>query len=204
MKKFFVLVVAACAMTFVSCGNKNAQQGESAEAQTEIAASEADLENATTELAAQLAAGDVNKFQEAIEAAKTKVAELLQNNPELAKEYLSKVQDFLKENAEKIKSVVGDNAVVSTAVSSLVDTSADDIISSLQGVLGNVEEAANDKVDEAKQAVEDKANELKEAANDKVEEAKQQAADKVNEAAQKANEKVNETADKLLKGTGLK
>lgn len=204
MKKTFVLVIAACAMVFASCGNKSAQQGEAAEAQTEIAASEIDLENATTELAAQLEAGDVNKFQEALEAAKAKVSELLQNNPELAKEYLGQVQAFLKENAEKIKSVVGDNAVVSSAVSSLVDTPAENIISSLQGVLGNAEEAASDKVDEAKQAVEDKANELKEAANDKVEEAKQQAADKVNEAAQKANEKVNETADKLLKGTGLK
>ena len=73
MKKLFIMAIAAVAFGFTSCGNKNAQQAENAE-QVEKSVN---IEDATAELAAQLEAGDVNKFQEALEAAKTKAAELL-------------------------------------------------------------------------------------------------------------------------------
>jgi len=213
MRKLFVLAMAAVAMSFASCGNKNAQQAEAADAATEVSAAE--IENATAGLDEQLQAGDVNKFQEALTAAQAKVAQLLQENPEVAKEYLEKVQTYLKDNAEKIKEMVGDNAVVSTAVSSLVEAPAETIISNLQSTLGSVSDAATDKVDEVKQAGQDKIDEVKQAGQDKidevkqagqqkVDEAKQAAAEKVNEAASKTNEKVNDAADKLLKGAGLK
>ena len=204
MKKIFVLVMAVCAISFTSCGNKNAQQAEVAEAETEVVAEEDVVQNATADLAAQLEAGDVNKFQEAIEAVKAKAAELLKENPELAKEYLTKVQDFLKENTDKIKALAGDNQLVSTAVSSLVETPAESIVNNLSAALGSVEDAANAKVDEAKQAAADQAQAAKDAVDQKVDEAKQKAADEVNKGAGKVNEKVNEAADKLLKGTGLK
>ncbi|MBR6121049.1 MAG: hypothetical protein IKQ05_01495 [Prevotella sp.] len=204
MKKFFVLVMAVCAISFTSCGNKNAQQAEAAEAESEVVAAEDVVANAAADLAAQLEAGDVSKFQEAVEAVKTKAAELLKENPELAKEYLTKVQDFLKENTEKIKTLAGDNQLVSTAVESLVATPAESIVSNLSAALGNVEDAANAKVEEAQQAAEDQANAAKEAVDQQVDEAKQKAADEVNKGAEKVNEKVNEAADKLLKGTGLK
>ena len=202
MKKIFVLVMAVCAIGFTSCGNKSAQQAEGAE--TEVVAEEGVLENAVSDLAAQLEAGDASKFQEAIEAAKAKVAELLKENPELAKEYLTKVQNFLKENTDKIKALAGDNELVSTAVATLVETPAESIVSNLSEALGNAEEAANAKVEEVKQAAEDQANAAKEAVDQKVDEAKQQAADAVNKGAEKVNEKVNDAAAKLLKGSGLK
>ena len=207
-----MLMMAAVAVFFASCGNKNAQQAEDAEAQAEEVIS---VENATAELAAQLEAGDVNKFQVALDEAKAKAAELLKENPEQAKEYLEGVQNYLKENTEKIKELAGDNELVSTAVNTLVETPAESIISNLQTQIGNVEDAANAKVaeqqeaaeqrvEEAKQAVENTANEAKAAAQQKVDETKQAAANQVNEAASKANEQINKGADKLLKGAGLK
>ncbi|MBP3790195.1 MAG: hypothetical protein J6I52_11335 [Prevotella sp.] len=217
MRKLFLMTMAVCAMTFASCGNK-AAQSENAEA-TEVADS---LNDATTELAAQLAAGDVNKFQEALTAAQAKVAELLENNPEQAQAYLEKVQNYLKENAEQVKSLVGDNEIVSATVNTLVETPAQSIINNLKSVVSTTEDAANaavqnandqvdaakqaaqDKVDAAKQAAQDKVDAAKQAAQDKVDAAKQAAADKVNEGANKVNEKVNEGANKLLKGAGLK
>lgn len=213
-----MMAMAVCAMTFASCGNK-AAQNETAEG-TEVET--VDLENATAELAAQLEAGDVNKFQDALTAAQTKVAELLENNPEQAQQYLETVQNYLKENAEKVTSLVGDNEIVKTTVNTLVETPAQSIISNLKSVVGTTENAANtavqgaadqvdaakqaaqDQVDAAKQAAQDKVDEAKQAAQDKVDEAKQAAADKVNEGASKVNEKVNEGANKLLKGAGLK
>ncbi len=218
-----MFVMAAVAVFFVSCGSKNAQQAENAEAQTEEVVN---VEEATAELAAQLEAGDVNKFQEALDEAKAKAAELLKENPEQAKQYLEGVQNYLKENTEKIKELAGDNELVNTAVNTLVETPAESILSNLQTQLGNVEDAANakvaeqqaaaeQKVEEGKQAVENtvndvkaaaqqKADEAKAAAQQKADETKHAAANKVNEAASKANEQINKGADKLLKGAGLK
>jgi len=216
MRKLFLVFVAACAMSFASCGNKSAQ--------TEATVDETEnvIANATEELAAQLEAGDVNKFQEALTAAQAKVAELLENNPEQAQQYLETVQNYLKENAEKVKSLVGDNQIVSTTVNTLVETPASSIINNLKSVVGTTQDAtevavqnaqdqvdaakqaAQDQVDAAKQAAQDQVDAAKQAAQDKANEAKQAAADKVNSAANKVNEKVNEGADKLLKGAGLK
>lgn len=209
MKKIFLMMAAVAALSFTSCGNKAAQTEAPAD-ETEVV----DLENATAALAEQLEAGDVNKFQEALEAAKQKVTELLTNNPEVAKEYLDKVQTFLKENADKVKAVVGDNAVVQTAVAALTDTPAENIINGLksqldatgeagQAVVDNAVEQVNATGEELKQAIQDKAGELKQAANDKVEEGKKAANDKVNEAANKVNEKVNEAASHAAKKLGL-
>lgn len=224
MRKYLFMTMAVAAMCFTSCGSKNAQQAEAAS--EEAAIESVDQQDATAELAAQLEAGDVNKFQEALATAQAKAAELLQSNPEAAKQYLESVQNYLKENTEKIKEMVGDNAIVSTAVSTLVETPAENIISNLQSQLGNVEQAASDKKEEitnaaqqkvddmkqaaanqanaAKEAAEQKANEAKQAAEQKADEAKQAAANKVNEAASKANSEINKGADKLLKGAGLK
>jgi uncharacterized protein YbcI len=213
MKKLFFVALATCAICFTSCDSKKAQT-EATESESETVAS-ADLENATAELAAELESGDVNKFQEALNAAQAKVAELVENDPETAQLYLEKVQSYLKENTEKIKEVVGDNALVSTAVNTLIETPAESVINNLKAAASSVEEAATDKVDElkeqaqqqneeAKAAVDQKVQETKAAAEQKVEEAKQAAASKVNEGANKINEKVNEGADKLLKDAGLK
>lgn len=217
MKKLVLMVVAAVAIGFVSCGNKSANQAPAD--QTEVAtAADVDLENATADLAAQLESGDANKLQAALDAVQAKLAELVQSNPELAQEYLTKVQDFLKENAEKVKQVVGDNVVVQTAVSALTETSAESIISGLQSKIGAVGEAGQEAVDAAKQAGQDavdaakqaaqaKVDEAKQAAQEKVDEAKQKASDAVNKAADeaksKANEKVDEAANKALKSLGL-
>ena len=211
MKKLFFVALATCAICFTSCDSKKTQS-EATESET---VASADLENATAELAAQLESGDVNKFQEALNAAQAKVAELVENDPETAQLYLEKVQSYLKENTEKIKEVVGDNALVSTAVNTLIETPAESVINNLKAAASSVEEAATDKVDElkeqaqqqneeAKAAVDQKVQETKAAAEQKVEETKQAAASKVNEGANKINEKVNEGADKLLKGAGLK
>ena len=213
MRKYFVMVMAVCAISFYSCGNKSAQAEATAE-ETETVAG-VDVADATTELAAQLEAGDVNKFQEALTAAQAKVAELLENDPEQAKEYLEKIQNYLKENAEKIQALAGDNQLVSTAVSALVETPAENFISNLKSVVGSAQDSASaavdaaaqaaaDKVDEAKKAAEEQVDAAKKAAQDKADETKKAAADKVNDAASKVNDKVNEGADKLLKGAGLK
>ena len=206
MKKFVLAVMAVAAIGFTaSCGNKT-QQAEvevdsvaivdslaSAAAQTDIDA-----------ISALLNGGDATKLGEALAAVKEKIAKLIKENPEVAKEYVAKVQDFLSENTDKIQAVVGQNETVQVAVNALTEAEPDDIIKGFLSSVGDAAtevkdatvDAANQQVDAAKQAVQDKANEAKDAADKKVQETK-------DAAKQKANEAIDNAAKDVKKGLGL-
>ena len=206
MKKFVLAVMAVAAIGFTaSCGNKT-QQAEvevdsvaivdslaSAAAQTDIDA-----------IKALLNGGDATKLGEALAAVKEKIAKLIKENPEVAKEYVTKVQDFLSENSEKIQAVVGQNETVQVAVNALTEAEPDDIIKGFLSSVGDAAtevkdatvDAANQQVDAAKQAVQDKANEAKDAADKKVQETK-------DAAKQKANDAIDNAAKDVKKGLGL-
>ena len=206
MKKFVLAVMAIAAIGFTaSCGNKT-QQAEVAVDSTAIvdslasAAAQTDIDA----ISALLNGGDATKLQEALTAVKEKVATLIKENPEVAKEYVAKEQDFLKENTDKVKAVIGDNVAAATALSAVTETSPADIVSGLLTAVGDAAEetkdaavdAANQKVEEGKQAVQDKANEVKDAANQKVQETK-------DAAKQKANDAIDNAAKDVKKGLGL-
>lgn len=205
MKKIVFAVMAIVAIGFTACGNKT----QSAEVPVDSAAIVDSLASAAAQtdidaLNELLAAGDATKLQEALAAVKEKMATLIKENPEVAKEYVAKVQDFLKENADKVKAVVGDNAAVQTAVSAITETEPADIVNGFLNSVGDAAtevkdaavDAANQQVDAAKQAVQDKANEAKDAADKKVQETK-------DAAKQKANEAIDNAAKDVKKGLGL-
>ena len=195
MKKIVLAVMAVAAISFASCGNKTQQANAEAVDSVAIvdsmatAAAQGDIDA----ISGLLNGGDATKLQEALAAVKEKIATLIKENPEVAKEYVAKVQSFLKENADKVKSLVGDNAAVAAALSAVTDIEPDNVVSGLLDNIGQAAtdakdaaaEAVNEKVDEAKQAAEDKANEVKDAAK------------------QKANDAVDAAADKTKKALGL-
>ena len=204
MKKILLAVMAVAAIGFTSCGNKT-QQAEAVDSVAIVdslasAAAQADIDA----ISALLNGGDATKLQEALAAVKEKIATLIKENPEVAKEYVAKVQTFLKDNAEKVKAVVGDNAAVQTAVSAITETEPADIVNGFLTSVGDAAtevkdaavDAANQQVDAAKQAVEDKANEVKDAADKKVQETK-------DAAKQKANDAIDNAAKDVKKGLGL-
>ena len=195
MKKIVFAVMAMVAIGFTaSCGNKT-QQSDLVVDSTAIvdslasAAAQTDIDA----ISALFEAGDATKLQEALATVKEKIATLIKENPEVAKEYVAKVQDFLKENADKVKAVVGDNAAAATALSAITETEPADIVNGFLSSVGDAAteakdaavDAANQKVDEAKKAVEDKANEAKDAAK------------------QKANDAIDNAAKDVKKGLGL-
>ncbi len=200
MKKILLAVMAVAAIGFTSCGNKT-QQAEAVDSVAIVdslasAAAQADIDA----ISALLNGGDATKLQEALATVKEKIATLIKENPEVAKEYVAKVQTFLKDNADKVKAVVGDNAAVQTAVSAITETEPADIVNGFLTSVGDaateVKDAANQQVDAAKQAVEDKANEVKDAADKKVQETK-------DAAKQKANDAIDNAAKDVKKGLGL-
>ena len=181
MKKIVLAVMAVAAISFASCGNKTQQANAEAVDSVAIidsmatAAAQGDIDA----ISGLLNGGDATKLQEALAAVKEKIATLIKENPEVAKEYVAKVQNFLKENADKVKAIVGDNAAVQSAVSAITDAEPAAIVSGFLSSVGDAAtaakdsavSAANEKIEEGKQAVEDKANEAKDAAKQKANEA---------------------------------
>ena len=102
MKKVLFAVMAMVAIGFTSCSNKAKAPADGAESEVTVSADDeaAATINALTE---QIDAKDATKFQEVLATVKEKVLEIISKNPEVAKEYVTKVQDFLKENSDKIK-----------------------------------------------------------------------------------------------------
>ena len=213
MKKFFLMAVAAAAFVFTSCGNNKAQAPvEEAVDSTEVALEEANT--AADEVIATLTdATDANAIQTALETIKTKVTEFLAKNPEIAKEYLAKVQGFLKENADKIKAVVGGNAAVAgllDTVNAIPSESVDALMNAGDALkafgidaasfAGNAVNAAGDAignaVENAKDATVDAANNVKDAAVEK-------ANDAVNTAKEKTGEAIDKAAGDVKKKLGL-
>ena len=127
----------------------------------------------------QLQGGDVNKLADALATVKDRIAELIKQNPEIAKEYWGKVQTYLKENTDKIKELAGDNTAVASALETLTSIEPESLVSnfvsSVDSTATEAKDAAvnavNEKIEEGKQAVEDKANEVKDAAKQKANDA---------------------------------
>ena len=205
MKKIVFAVMAMVAIGFTACGNKT-QQAEVAVDSAAIvdslasAAAQTDIDA----ISALLNGGDATKLQEALTAVKEKIATLIKENPEVAKEYVAKVQDFLKENSDKVKAIVGDNVAAATALSAVTETAPADIVN---GFLNTVGEAATDAKDAAVDAATNAKDAAVDAANQKVDEAKKAVEDKANEAKdaakQKANDAIDNAAKDVKKGLGL-
>ncbi|MCR5132013.1 MAG: hypothetical protein K6C10_11220 [Prevotella sp.] len=195
MKKV-LFAVAALAFTFASCGNKTNAPAEAVVDSTEVALEEANeaADATVAELSTLLDGKDAGALQTALEAVKAKVAEFIAKNPVVAKEYLAKVQNFLKENADKVKALVGDNAAVGAAVAALTDTSAESIVDGLVSNLTDAKDAAvdaaADAVDGAKEAVEDAKQAVTDKANEAVDNAKEKAGAAVDDAAAAAKKKL--------------
>ena len=201
MKKMMMMVMAAMAIGFTACGNK-AQQAPADEVAVtaDSTAAAIDVEGIVGEVTAQLAeeiqAKDAGKLQQTIEAVQAKVLEMVKTNPEAAKAYVEKVQNYLKENAEQVKAVVGDNAIVQTAVNALTAAPADAIVSSLASAVDGAQAAGDAAVEATKQAGQDAVDAAKQKANEQVEAAKEKANAEIDKAA-------NEAADKAKKALGL-
>ena len=206
MKKILFTVMAVAAIGFTSCGNKAGQQAAEAEAVDSVAIVDSIAsgvaQETITALSSNLEAGDASKLESTLKDIKSSVAVLIKDNPKVAKEYIVKVQNFLKENADKVKTLVGDNAAVNAALAAVTNIDPANVVNGLLEQVGEAAtdakdaavDAANEKVDEAKQAAEDKANEVKDAVKQKIEDekaaAKQKAGEAVDNAAAAAKSKL--------------
>ena len=187
MKKFFLLAMAAVAMTFTACKNEPAAPAQPEEPQAEEV-----VLIETDSIAKVIEAADSTQLSSLLTTVQEQIESLKNTDPAKAKEYLATIQNFLKENADKVKAFVGDNAAVNAAVSALTAVSAEEVVNNFMSSVGD---AANNAVEGAKDAVEGAVDNAKDAANKAVEDAKAATVDKANEAVNDAKEKAGKAVD---------
>ena len=179
MKKLFFVALAAVAMTFTACKNETKPAAEPVEENTE--------------------AVEVNYADSLNAALEAKDASLIVNGVDAAKfaPQLEAVQNWLKENTDKVKEVLGDkfsaivDPVANFDLKSIVGEAAEGAEKAVEGV----ENAAEGAVEGAKSAVED----AKAAGEQVVEDAKA-AADKAVEEVKNAPENLKEAGKEAVKG----
>ncbi len=182
MKKVLFVMVAMLAIGLTSCGNKAKAPADESEAVEATINADEEATATINALSEQIEAKDANKLQEVLNTVKEKVVSFITSDPEAAKAYVIKVQEFLKENTDKIKEFVGDNETVNAALSALTDAPADNIVSGL----ASLGEGMSNAADDTKEAIKDKAEDAKDAMKDKAEDIKDDAKDAMNDAADKA------------------
>lgn len=199
MKKILFAAVAVAAICLTSCGNKT-QQAD-AEAVDSVAVIDSLSEEAAhasiDALSSVITAKDADKLKDVLENCKAKAVEFVKQNPELAKSYLTKVQNFLKENKDKITEFVSKSPAAQDAFNALISVDAEN---GLSNFISAIEEKAVEVKDgaeaAAKDAVQEQVDNAKVAAQEKADEAKAAAKEKANQA-------IDDAAAKAKKSLGL-
>ena len=213
MKK--VVLFACVAFALASCGNKAANS--EAETQEDSVVVNLNIDNAeeiTSDLDEALKADtkDPAKIEAALTKVKDEYAKLVEEGKvEEAKKYALKIQEFISNNSESLKSAANNATVVSLIdgiknLPTSAEATAEDAVAAVKADAKTVgdaakntaEAAATNAANNAKSAAETKVNEQKAKAEAKVNDAANKAADKVNDAANKANTAIGNAANKLL------
>ena len=184
MKKIMFAVMAMCAIGFTACGNKAQAPADNTEAVEEAMVYNAEEEAAASinQLTEQIEAQDASKFQEVLTAIQEKIKDIIGSDPAVAKEYVTKIQDFLKENADKIKAFAGENEAVQAALATITAAPAETVVDGLMQALNGAKEATEGAVEDATDAVKDAAEDAQDAAKEKAGEAVDAAADQAKKA----------------------
>ena len=196
MKKILLAVMAVAAIGFTSCGGNKTEQGEAVDSVALIdSLSEEAIQETLNKLNGVIDAKDANKLKEVLEDSKAKVAELVKQNPELAKAYVAKLQKFLKENQSKVSEFAGKVPGTQDAINAIISDEAGD---GLGGLIGALE----DKAEATKENAEAAANQAKEAtkaaAKKQVEDTKAAAKEQANKAIDNAAKNAANEAKKSL------
>ena len=196
MKKILLAVMAVAAIGFTSCGGNKTEQGEAVDSVALIdSLSEEAIQETLDTLNGVIDAKDADKLKEVLEDSKAKVAELVKQNPELAKAYVAKLQKFLKENKDKVSEFAGKTAGTQDAIDAIISDESEDGFGGLIGALEDKAEAAKEN---AEAAAKKQADDAKAAAKKQVEDTKAAAKEQANKAIDNAAKNAANEAKKSL------
>lgn len=196
MKKILLAVMAVAAIGFTSCGGNKTEQGEAVDSVALIdSLSEEAIQETLNTLNGVIDAKDANKLKEVLEDSKAKVAELVKQNPELAKAYVAKLQKFLKENKDKVSEFAGKVPGTQDAIDAIISDESED---GLGGLIGAIEDKAESAKEDAKAAANQKVEDAKAAAKKQVEDTKAAAKEQASKAIDNAAKNAANDAKKSL------
>ena len=196
MKKILLAVMAVAAIGFTSCGGNKTEQGEAVDSVALIdSLSDEAIQETLNKLNGVIDAKDANKLKEVLEDSKAKVAELVKQNPELAKAYVAKLQKFLKENQAKVSEFAGKVPGTQDAIDAIISDESED---GLGGLIGAIEDKAESAKEDAKAAANQKVEDAKAAAKKQVEDTKAAAKEQANKAIDNAAKNAANEAKKSL------
>ena len=196
MKKILLAVMAVAAIGFTSCGGNKTEQGEAVDSVALIdSLSEEAIQETLNKLNGVIDAKDANKLKEVLEDSKAKVAELVKQNPELAKAYVAKLQKFLKENQSKVSEFAGKVPGTQDAINAIISDEAGD---GFGGLIGALEDKAESAKEDAKATANQKVEDAKAAAKKQVEDTKAAAKEQANKAIDNAAKNAANEAKKSL------
>ncbi|MBO6099211.1 MAG: hypothetical protein J6P01_03630 [Prevotella sp.] len=196
MKKILLAVMAVAAIGFTSCGGNKTEQGEAVDSVALIdSLSEEAIQETLDALNGVIDAKDADKLKEVLEDSKAKVAELVKQNPELAKAYVAKLQKFLKENKDKVSEFAGKTAGTQDAIDAIISDESED---GFGGLIGALEDKAETAKENAEAAAKKQADDAKAAAKKQVEDTKAAAKEQANKAIDNAAKNAANEAKKSL------
>ena len=196
MKKILLAVMAVAAIGFTSCGGNKTEQGEAVDSVALIdSLSEEAIQETLNKLNGVIDAKDANKLKEVLEDSKAKVAELVKQNPELAKAYVAKLQKFLKENKDKVSEFAGKVPGTQDAIDAIISDESED---GFGGLIGAIEDKAEAAKDNAEAAANQAKEATKAAAKKQVEDTKAAAKEQANKAIDNAAKNAANEAKKSL------
>lgn len=196
MKKILLAVMAVAAIGFTSCGGNKTEQGEAVDSVALIdSLSEEAIQETLNTLNGVIDAKDADKLKEVLEDSKAKVAELVKQNPELAKAYVAKLQKFLKENKDKVSEFAGKTAGTQDAIDAIISDESED---GFGGLIGALEDKAETAKENAETAAKKQADDAKAAAKKQVEDTKAAAKEQANKAIDNAAKNAANEAKKSL------
>jgi copper homeostasis protein CutC len=190
-------------MGFASCGNKTTENAELAD--TTAVDSVMDADAIVSALSEKLQANDPAALAALSQQAQQTIADLIaKGDTALAKEYASKIKEFVNTNADKIKEVASGNETINGLVKTVQATSVTDLANQAAAAIkADATQAANDVKDAADQKVEETKEAAKAKVNEKVNESVDAAKNKANEQIDAAKNKANEATNKALNKIGL-
>lgn len=212
MKKVFLMAMAAIAFIFAGCGDKKTTPSGN-QADTTIvmdASADATADSLTSELDVQLAQNSSDAVQATLTSLQNKYAELVASGKlDTAKAYAAKIQQFLNENAEKIKAAAANNATIAALVTGIqnlpttaeatAEQAEEAVKNNAKDMMKKAEHETNQAIDKAKR----EASKATDKANAQMNEAKDKAGKALDKSAEEANKKVNQARGQIRKGLGL-
>lgn len=212
MKKVFLMAMAVITFIFAGCENKKTTSSDN-QADTTIVMDEsadATADSLTSELDTQLSQNNTDAIQATLTSLQNKYAELVASGKlDTAKAYATKIQQFLSDNAEKIKAAAANNATIAALVTGIqnlpttaeatAEQAEEAVKNNAKDMMKKAEHETNQAIDKAKR----EASKATDKANAQMNEAKDKAGKALDKSAEEANKKVNQARGEIRKGLGL-